>query len=61
MISSLKKDIYEQPMSLCGKTGDTKPTGDWQGIRIENGSTFYDMETKKVYMYDEEGQTWLEQ
>lgn len=61
MISSLNKDIYEQPMSLCGKTADTKPIGTFQGIRISNGSTFYDMEAKKVYMYDAEGQEWLEQ
>lgn len=61
MISSLNKDAYEQPMSLCGKTADEKPVGEYGNVKIRNGSTFYDMDTGKVYMYDEAGQVWIEQ
>lgn len=41
---------------LKGLSTDTKPTTD-----INNGSTFYEMDTKKVFMYDEENLRWLEQ
>lgn len=39
-----------------GLSTDTKPTED-----VNNGSRFYEMDTGKNYMYDAEGQQWLEQ
>ncbi len=44
------------PYEFYGKSTDTKPTE-----KVINGSTFYEMDTKKLYMFDEEGLTWLEQ
>ena len=35
---------------------DTKPTE-----HIQNGSTLYEMDTKDLYMYDEENNTWRKQ
>jgi len=40
-----------------GLSADTKPA--LQANR--NGSVFYEMDTKNVYMYDGENQTWLMQ
>lgn len=41
---------------LCGKSTDEKPN-----YGMENGQQFYEMDTGKVYMYDAETKTWLEQ
>lgn len=39
-----------------GKSDDEKPTEN-----VGNGDSFYEMDTKAVYMYDEETSTWLKQ
>jgi hypothetical protein len=39
-----------------GLSTDTKPI---EGVR--NGSKFVEIDTGKVYMFDEEGKTWIEQ
>ena len=41
---------------LKGLSTDKKPIKD-----IPNGSSFYEMDTKKVYMFDEQNNKWLEQ
>lgn len=61
MITSHGVFSTAQPMSLYGKSTDSKPTGKFKGTKIENGSTFYEMDTKKVYMYDAENDAWIEQ
>ena len=38
-----------------GISTDEKP------LNVCNASTFYEMDTKKVYMFDEENKTWHEQ
>jgi hypothetical protein len=43
--------------SYRGKSTDTKPTLPLN----RNGSVFYEMDTKKVWMYDGTAQTWLPQ
>lgn len=39
-----------------GKSTDTKPTDG-----VKNADIFYEMDTKKVYLFDEDGKAWLEQ
>lgn len=39
-----------------GLSTDTKPTE-----RVCNASTFYEMDTKKLYMFDAQNGVWLEQ
>lgn len=39
-----------------GLSTDTKPT---DGVR--NGSKFREMDTQKIYKYDEENKQWIEQ
>lgn len=44
---------------LYGLSTDTKPT-EMQGKYIANGSTFIEMDTGKIYLYDLENQEWKE-
>lgn len=39
-----------------GLSTDLKPIND-----VPNGSTFYEMDTQKVFMFDEENKVWIEQ
>lgn len=41
---------------LRGKTADL---GKVETRFLDNGSTFYDMDTSKTYMYDKENNTWI--
>lgn len=62
--SIVQNSNFEYPIneySFMGLSTDTKPTETYDGLSIKNGSTFYAMDTKKVYMYDANGKTWLEQ
>lgn len=40
---------------MYGLSTDEKP------MYVENASTFYEMDTCLLYMFDEENQTWLPQ
>lgn len=62
MISTFKTDYIKisedgekKGVELRGLSTDSKPT---EGI--ENGSIYYEMDTKKIYMFDGENQQWLE-
>lgn len=39
-----------------GKSTDVKPIDD-----IQNADVFYEMDTRAVYLFDEEGKEWLPQ
>jgi hypothetical protein len=41
---------------LYGLSTDTKPV---EGV--DNACIFYEMDTKKVFLFDEQNKTWLEQ
>ena len=57
-VNNTRVNRFEQSIDdLVGLSTDTKPIK----ASIENGSTFYEMDTKKVYMFDKENQIWLEQ
>jgi len=59
MIKSMPNIDREQ--AIYGLSTDTKPITSVEGgaITISNGCVFYCMDTKQVYMYDEENTTWL--
>jgi len=40
---------------FVGLSTDDKPTGN-----IRNGSTFVEMDTQKIFAWDEENERWLE-
>ncbi len=43
------------PVDLIGLSTDTKP------MDVRNASMFYEMDTKKIFMFDEQNKKWLEQ
>ena len=43
---------------LRGKSTDTKPTGSFGGYIIGNGSSFFEIDTFDLFMFDGEAQTW---
>ena len=45
--------------NFVGLSGDTKPTGEWRGILIGNGSKYFEF-GGSMYSYDEENGTWIE-
>lgn len=45
--------------SFTGKSTDTKPVGNHEGVKIANGSTFLEVDTHQIMFYDEEGNEWL--
>lgn len=47
-------------MDFYGLAKDQKPIEKYGTITICNGSTYYEMDTKKVYIYDEENHVWLD-
>ena len=44
---------------LVGLAADTKPTEVFQERSLQNGSTFVEMDTGKLYCYDEEHSAWI--
>ena len=42
-------------LDMYGLSDDTKP------IDVGNASTFYEMDTKKLFMFDAQNGVWLEQ
>lgn len=56
---TLNRAAYQsQPRNsdFYGKSTDIKPV---DGIR--NGDVFYEIDTQKVFMFDEETKSWIEQ
>lgn len=46
-------------VELRGLSTNTKPT-ETNGKKIDNGSTFIEMDTGKIYFYDLENEQWKE-
>lgn len=44
---------------FSGLSTDTKPIGEYEGLKIGNGSTFMEIDTKTLYYYDEENSRWV--
>ena len=49
----------DNTVSFKGLSTDVKPIDKWNGISIENGSSFFEMDTQKIYFYDESSESWL--
>lgn len=48
-----------RPLSdIVGLSTDTKPLDKIEGVQIQNGSTFTEMDTNKIYAYDAENRQW---
>lgn len=49
------------PHEFFGLSTDEKPIDKINGVKINNGSVFIEIDTKKVYMFDEQNKVWIEQ
>ena len=49
------------PHEFFGLSKDEKPIDKYNGVKVTNGSVFTEIDTKKIYMFDEEKQAWIEQ
>lgn len=49
------------PHEFFGKSTDEKPVGKLNGCQIVNGSIFIEIDTGKIYLYDEDDNQWIEQ
>lgn len=47
-------------MSFKGLSTDTKPTVSYNGLGIENGSSFFEIDTQNLVFYDGRTDSWLE-
>ena len=56
-------DTYEgynyTKFELSGLSTDTKPTVIFDGKKIANGSSFFEMDTQNVKFYDADSDTWV--
>ena len=47
-------------LELYGLSTDTKPIEKFENVFIGNASTYYEMDTKNAFIYDEENHKWWE-
>ena len=61
MISRVKSDgqIADNVCVYFGKSTDDKTALIQDGL--PNGSIFYEINTQDIYIFDEDGQTWIKQ
>lgn len=45
--------------SFQGLSTDEKPIGKYEELKIGNGSSFLELDTKEIYFYDQENQAWV--
>ena len=57
MITQYRPSYYQSPRasSFAGRSVDNKP------LNVENGSTFKEIDTGRVFRYDKENNIWIEQ
>ena len=58
---TLNKETVGKELGLKGLSTDTKPTVTFEGMKIVNGSSFFEMDTQDVYFYDGAADEWLAQ
>lgn len=58
---TLNKETVGKELSFKGLSTDTKPTGTFEGLKITNGSSFFEMDTQQVFFYDGDSEDWLDQ
>ena len=57
--SITRKGMETKEMEFRGLSTDTKPT-ELDGNTIANGSVFIEIDTQKLFFFDESSQTWKE-
>ena len=57
--SITRRGIETKEMEFRGLSTDTKPT-ELDGETVTNGSVFIEIDTQKLFFFDESSQTWKE-
>ena len=58
-INKIGNTVSIPQLELWGKSTDTKPIKEYQGVPIPNGFIFIELDTGDSYIYDEETHTWI--
>ena len=65
MITIVNIERFYNTLDLYSLSTDIKPIDkiEFQGTKysITNGSTLYEMDTKSVFLFDEENERWIQQ
>lgn len=59
-MSEYGSKINRQLCEIVGLSTDTKPIDKIEGIYIQNGSSFLEMDTDTKYLFDAENKQWKE-
>ena len=51
-VKYVEKKTLLEPEELCGLSSDTKPVVDLSGQLLRPMASFYELDTKKVYLFD---------
>ena len=51
--------ISKNVLAIDGLSTDTKPVDQIENAPIGNGSTFYEMDTRKCFKFDAENKIWI--
>lgn len=60
---TVKSSLFEDDVNITGLSTDDKPLILEKSDRVvytPNGATFFEMDTKKVFMFDAENKQWRE-
>ena len=60
-LKSYGPKVDRKYMEIYGKSTDVKPKVKFKGKLIGNASLYYEMDTQKAFLYDEEIHDWLPQ
>lgn len=62
MVTLIKigSDYNTKTLELTGKSSDEKPVGNFNGTYISNGSKFTELDTGKIFHYDAQENTWIQ-
>jgi hypothetical protein len=65
MITIIDVNKFNNTLTMYGLSSDAKPTDKTElyekNYLITNGSTFYEMDTKTAFLFDETNKEWLQQ
>ena len=53
------ESIGEEVFSFKGLSTDSKPTDEYMGKTIANGSSFFEIDTQDIKFYDADSQSWV--
>ena len=58
-ISSLDYKKGEAEFAFKGLSTDTKPTSEYEGYAIANGSSYFNIDTQELNFYDKDAEDWV--